>query len=101
MIFHYSRSILQALAAAAPVERVSTDLWIGNGNPPKFLLKLINLSDYSTPPPRTLNPDATGDIDYATTASILADFYILDDLRVDIIFGEDLLATIDAFVRLS
>jgi len=35
------------------------------------------------------------------TASILADFYVLDDLRVDIIFGEDLLATVNAFVHLS
>jgi hypothetical protein len=40
-------------------------------------------------------------IDYGSTASILADFHILAGLKVDIIFGEDLLATVNAFVRHS
>lgn len=52
-------------------------------------------------PEQVRAPDATGAINYGSTASILADFHVLDGLKVDIIFGEDLLATVNAFVRHS
>jgi hypothetical protein len=78
---------------------VSAPVSFGNGAPPSLLLKLVNLTNYS--PAHAEAPNDTGAVDYDSTASILADFYVLDGLKVDIIFGEDLLATVNAFVRHS
>jgi hypothetical protein len=74
----------------------------GNGAPPKLLLKLVNPTNYS--PILVRVPDATGTInhpiEYESTASILADFHVLEGLKVDILFGKDL-ATVNPFVRHS
>jgi hypothetical protein len=84
---------------------VSVPVSFGNGAPPKLLLKLVDpdLRNYSPTIVRTGNAmnEIDRPIDYGSTASILADFHILAGLKVDIIFGEDLLATVNAFVRHS
>jgi hypothetical protein len=79
---------------------VSVPVSFGNGAPPSLLLKLVDLTNYSSADVREPDP-TTGAIDYGFTASILAEFYVLDGLKIDIIFGEDLLAVVNAFVRHS
>jgi hypothetical protein len=81
--------------------KVSVPVSFGNGAPPSLLLKLVDLTSRAKAPtqPRSCGPD--GAINYGTTASILADFYVLKGLKVDIILGEDVLATVNAFVRHS
>ncbi|KAH7400165.1 hypothetical protein BKA64DRAFT_476299 [Cadophora sp. MPI-SDFR-AT-0126] len=81
--------------------RVSVPVSFGNGEPPALLLKLVNLHAPSSSTVQAPTPDSTGRIEYGKTASILAEFYVVRNLRADIIFGEDLLATVNAFVRHS
>jgi len=79
--------------------RVSVPVSFGNGAPPRLLLKLVDLTNYS--PADVREPDPTGAIGYGFTDSILAEFYALEGLKVEIVFGEDLLAVVNAFVRHS
>jgi hypothetical protein len=82
---------------------VSVPVSFGNGAPPNLFLKLVEPTNYS--PGVVKTPDAAETIDhpieYGSTASILADFHVLEGLKVDIVFGEDLLATVNAFVHHS
>ena len=79
--------------------RVSVPVSFGNGAPPRLLLKLVDLTNYS--PADVREPDPTGAIGYGFTDSILAEFYVLEGLKVEIVFGEDLLAVVNEFVRHS
>lgn len=79
--------------------KVSVPVSFGNGAPTSLLLKLVDLKFRSEAPAQAPAPD--GAISYGTTASILADFHVLKGLKVDIILGEDLLSTVNAFVRHS
>lgn len=81
--------------------RISVPVSFGNGAPPSLLLKQVDLSPNSGGELQTRSCDADGKIDYGSTAPILVDFHILSGLNVDIIFGEDLLATVNTFVRHS
>lgn len=79
---------------------VKVPVSFGNGAPPSLLLKLVSLSAATPSSSHAPVVDrTTGKVDYrGRMASILAEFHILDGLRVDVIFGEDLLATVNAFV---
>jgi len=79
--------------------KISVPVSFGNGEPPSLLLKLVDLNSRSETSAQAPAPD--GAINYGTKASILADFHVLKGLKVDIILGEDLLSTVNAFVRHS
>lgn len=81
--------------------RVSKPVSFGDGAPPSLLLRLTDVRTASNSDPSFQNRDPTGKVNYQATASILADFYVLDGLMCDIIFGQDVLATVNAFVQHS
>ena len=81
--------------------KVSVPVSFGNGAPPSLLLKLVDLNSRSETSAQTPACGADGAINYGRTTSILADFHVLKGLKVDIILGEDLLATVNAFIRHS
>jgi hypothetical protein len=64
-------------------------------------LKAIGRDNRVDSPEQVRASNATRGINSRSTASILADFHVLNGLKVDIIFGEDLLATMDAILRYS
>lgn len=78
---------------------VSVAVSFANGAPPLLLLKCVDSTNYS--PADIRAPDAAGLVDYGSITSIPADFHVLDGLKVDIIFREDLPTTANAFVRHS
>ena len=67
----------------------------GNSAPLSLLLKLVDLSSRSETPAQT---PADRAINYGRTTSILADFHVLKGLKVNITLGDDLLATVNAFI---
>lgn len=81
------------------IGKVTIPVSFGNGIPTQMLLKLVDpISGCARPSPQIMC-GADGEVNYGKTASILADFYILEGLNVEIILGEDILATVNAFVR--
>ncbi len=65
-----------------------------DGSPPITLLKLID--------PLAVESQAAvsgGKVNYGPQTAIISEFYVLDNLQVDIILGVDILQTVDAFVQ--
>jgi hypothetical protein len=82
------------------VGRVTVPVSFSNGKPPNVLLKLVD--QLSVSENRVFyNVDETRQPTNLENITIEAEFYVLDGLRNSIILGEDLLASVNAFVCLS
>ncbi|CZR63602.1 uncharacterized protein PAC_13499 [Phialocephala subalpina] len=81
--------------------RVSKPVSFEEGAPPSLLLRLTDVRTALNSDPSLQNRDPTGKLSYQATASILANLYILNGLLCDIIFDQDVLTTVNAFVQHS